>query len=317
MWDQLREHQEKLKENPSDQLPAHDLGPLDPATKRIYFPCNPGGNHWVLCVVDVEAKTITTYNPLRAYNADAIEEAETVEQVMRWYGADPAIMLPERWSLKHVNTGLQQNGSDCGVWMCMIAAAVAHGQNLPYDVSEARHLMATLIVRAARGEPVVTLLPPTISSRDHVAGDKVDDVLESDAKLAAEWQELEYNQSLPHEDVPAEKEDDEDDEYEYVDEVEDDEDDDDDDDDDDEDEDDDDDDDDDDDSKALHGPSVTKVRAFHTFQALANVCQPLQPVDIVVPPVSATVSTNVPSVPPSVSAGLATLATPSPNTRRE
>ena len=112
--------------------------------------------------------------------------------MVRWYGADPAIVLPERCSVKQVNKGHQRYYNDCGVWSCMIATAVTYGQDLPYDVSEARHMMATLIVRAAKGEPVQTVLTPSNSSSAHVTVDKVDDVLKSDEKLAMEWQHEAY-----------------------------------------------------------------------------------------------------------------------------
>lgn len=63
-----------------------------------------------------------------------------------------------------IDLGLQRNGYDCGVWVCIVAAAIAYKQIIPTSVENARQYIASQILAAAKGEEPATELPPEVAN---------------------------------------------------------------------------------------------------------------------------------------------------------
>jgi len=106
-----------------------DLFALD----KVLVPVHVNGNHWIMMVADMRAKTITTYDSLGKDNAWA---AEALHRYLQFKAIDDDKNVPDDWEfiplLKDVPQ--QKNTFDCGVFAARFAFLAANDR--PFDFGQ-------------------------------------------------------------------------------------------------------------------------------------------------------------------------------------
>jgi len=112
--------------------PGGDIFLLD----KLFIPINHPGVHWALVCVFVLAKTICYYDSLGEVGGSAVSAIlKYLEwEHMRKYGKE----LPQGWRLiPDTPCPRQDNGNDCGVYICMFMDYLSLGR--PLDVTRITH----------------------------------------------------------------------------------------------------------------------------------------------------------------------------------
>ena len=133
--------------------------------KQLFIPCNITYNHWTCVVVTLEHKTIDYYDSLRN------DMNSTVSNKIQMYLNDlkQEILLNEdhknhevqQWTLRNNfshngSVPLQNNATDCGVYMCVYVYCIAH--NIPFhfdydDIATLRERITFSIMKCNLYEP--------------------------------------------------------------------------------------------------------------------------------------------------------------------
>lgn len=92
------------------------------------------GMHWCLAAVDFSNKQISYYDSFKGHNPECLQ---ALKQYLVQEAADKKQMVYDMsgWHcITHKNIPAQQNGSDCGVFMCMYARHLARSK--PFSFSQ-------------------------------------------------------------------------------------------------------------------------------------------------------------------------------------
>ncbi|XP_050546174.1 uncharacterized protein LOC126908301 [Daktulosphaira vitifoliae] len=98
--------------------------------KLLFVPMNVGG-HWILTVVNVPERTVTSYDSLKSYNGP-------YPMVLKEYLTDWEMDkkgAASSWTLKIGETTRQTNGYDCGPFTVELAEKMARGDTTPINAS--------------------------------------------------------------------------------------------------------------------------------------------------------------------------------------
>ncbi|KAK5136653.1 hypothetical protein LTR08_002667 [Meristemomyces frigidus] len=114
------------------------------AAEKIFFPIN-GGGHWMLIVISPKTKTIEYLDSLRSpqkYYMNVARDWLEMELGSQY--------VKGQWTELGSVSGLQGNNSDCGVFTCMNALAVAKGRGFDdvpsTKMMEARRMMVAVLL---------------------------------------------------------------------------------------------------------------------------------------------------------------------------
>ncbi|KAF2754492.1 hypothetical protein EJ05DRAFT_479469 [Pseudovirgaria hyperparasitica] len=120
--------------------------------KMVFFPINQGGSHWTLLVINVSERTIEFLDSLGGTGGAVLGMAR------KWLeGELGEEYAAADWADVTLRSGQQHNSSDCGVFTCMNALAIARG-DVPREVvvgsrmgAARQQLAATLLVGSFSG----------------------------------------------------------------------------------------------------------------------------------------------------------------------
>ncbi|XP_050538995.1 sentrin-specific protease 1-like [Daktulosphaira vitifoliae] len=99
--------------------------------KLLFVPMNVLGGHWILTVVNVPERTVTSYDSLKCYDG-------TYPMVLKEYLTDWEMDkkgAASSWTLKIGETTRQTNGYDCGPFTVELAEKMARGDTTPINAS--------------------------------------------------------------------------------------------------------------------------------------------------------------------------------------
>ncbi|XP_050538666.1 uncharacterized protein LOC126904063 [Daktulosphaira vitifoliae] len=99
--------------------------------KLLFVPMNVYGEHWILTVVNVPEKTVTSYDSLKSYDGP-------YPMVLKEYLTDWEMDkkgAASSWILKIGETTRQTNGYDCGPFTVELAEKMARGDTTPINAS--------------------------------------------------------------------------------------------------------------------------------------------------------------------------------------
>jgi len=104
--------------------------------QALFFPCNIGGEHWILIVSYLEEKSIQVFDSLfGSHGARVIAIFNYLKDAYR--ATYPGSELPDQktWRLYATNNHCpgQTNFYDCGVFVCMYADYIANGWPLIFN----------------------------------------------------------------------------------------------------------------------------------------------------------------------------------------
>ena len=121
---------------------AEKLLDIPVGVKTVYCPVNISGRHWILLILNMLTKNIKVYDP------QGNEHADTVGKFQLWLGA-------AAWSAvyplhKH-RIPRQDNGFDCGVFVCMYASYQMHRHEFDFKQRDMEDFRKWIAHRIARG----------------------------------------------------------------------------------------------------------------------------------------------------------------------
>ena len=130
----------------SKKVPGGDIFAL----KNIFFPINKHNMHWMLAVVSVQEKRVAFYDSL---GGDGGVYLKGIKQYLqdehkRQHGVP---MDMSGWRFENAPTPRQGNGSDCGVFVSMIADFLSRGLPLDFDQSHIDHCRDRIALSLLRG----------------------------------------------------------------------------------------------------------------------------------------------------------------------
>ncbi|XP_050540292.1 sentrin-specific protease 1-like [Daktulosphaira vitifoliae] len=99
--------------------------------KFLFVPMNVLGGHWILTVVNVPERTVTSYDSLKCYDGP-------YPMVLKEYLTDWEMDkkgAASLWTLKIGETTRQTNGYDCGPFTVELAEKMARGDTIPINAS--------------------------------------------------------------------------------------------------------------------------------------------------------------------------------------
>ena len=134
----------------SKRVPGKDIFALN----KIFFPVNIGRTHWTLAVIHMADQKITFYDSMSGAYGKAICEALFRYLQDEWKNKKAPEIFPakDEWILEPQppNIPKQQNGHDCGVFICMYADLIS--RNIPLlftqeQITECRQHIALSILQ--------------------------------------------------------------------------------------------------------------------------------------------------------------------------
>ncbi|XP_050538457.1 uncharacterized protein LOC126903925 [Daktulosphaira vitifoliae] len=99
--------------------------------KFLFVPMNVLGGHWILTVINVPERTVTSYDSLKSYDGP-------YPMVLKEYLTDWEMDkkgAASSWTLKIGETTRQTNGYDCGPFTVELAEKMARGDTTPINAS--------------------------------------------------------------------------------------------------------------------------------------------------------------------------------------
>ncbi|XP_050538230.1 sentrin-specific protease 1-like [Daktulosphaira vitifoliae] len=99
--------------------------------KFLFVPMNVLGGHWILTVVNVPERTVTSYDSLKCYDGP-------YSMVLKEYLTDWEMDkkgAASSWTLKIGETTRQTNGYDCGPFTVELAEKMSRGDTTPINAS--------------------------------------------------------------------------------------------------------------------------------------------------------------------------------------
>ncbi|XP_050538271.1 uncharacterized protein LOC126903815 [Daktulosphaira vitifoliae] len=99
--------------------------------KLLFVPMNVLGGHWILTVVNVPERTVTSYDSLKSY--DGPYPMVLKEYLTNWEMDKKG--AASSWTLKIGETTRQTNGYDCGPFTVELAEKMARGDTTPINAS--------------------------------------------------------------------------------------------------------------------------------------------------------------------------------------
>ena len=100
----------------------------------IFIPVNVNRNHWILLVVDNREKKVFSLDSLRS------QRLAQRTNIMKWveheHIAKNVNFDKKKWSSEAVEVPSQDNGYDCGPFVCLFAAFLSHGQELNFTQAD-------------------------------------------------------------------------------------------------------------------------------------------------------------------------------------
>jgi sentrin-specific protease 1 len=115
-------------------VPGKDIFKLH----KIFFPINIGEMHWVCVVVQMKEREILMYDSLGG-DRNRKKYLETIFRYLKDEHMDKkGTPLPEihQWKLRSVRMPVQNNGHDCGVFVCIVALFLSMDLPLQFNQSE-------------------------------------------------------------------------------------------------------------------------------------------------------------------------------------
>lgn len=98
---------------------------------KIFIPINSGNNHWSLIVIDVDNRKLFSFDSL-GYSLKK-ERGEMLGWVKAEHKAKRVKFDAKKWTSQSKTVPLQQNGYDCGVFMCMFAAFLSNDKMITFS----------------------------------------------------------------------------------------------------------------------------------------------------------------------------------------
>lgn len=98
---------------------------------NIFIPINSGNNHWSLIVIDVENRKLFSVDSL-GYSLKK-ERKEMLGWMEAEHRAKKKTFNAKKWTSKSKTVPLQENGYDCGVFMCMFAAFLSNDKSITFS----------------------------------------------------------------------------------------------------------------------------------------------------------------------------------------
>lgn len=127
--------------------------------KKIIVPINHDKNHWALAVMDTENKRVVYYDSL--YGRRSRQYKRVTSNLIRWIGDDTKQKVKDLHEDDRISTDSeewetwfgyndegcpqQENGNDCGVFVCMFALHVIHDSRMWFkqeDITSCRRMIA-------------------------------------------------------------------------------------------------------------------------------------------------------------------------------
>jgi sentrin-specific protease 1 len=126
----------------SDEGSGAKLCNIPISANTVYCPVNISRRHWILLVLNMQAKEIMVYDP------QGNEHPDTVGKYIQWLGASA-------WSAvypKHKRRiPRQSNGYDCGVFVCMYASYLMQKHDFDFNQHDMENFRKWIAHRIARG----------------------------------------------------------------------------------------------------------------------------------------------------------------------
>jgi Ulp1 family protease len=108
--------------------------------RLLLFPIAIANTHWALCAVDIKAKSIGYYDSLVSSGKEkCCPIPRLFENVMHFLQAEArenaVEMHAQEWKYHSANSALhqQENGNDCGVFLCVFAAYLAKEKKFDFS----------------------------------------------------------------------------------------------------------------------------------------------------------------------------------------
>ena len=135
----------------SKNVPGEDIFALD----KIFFPVNVPNVHWACAVIFVQEKRIQYFDSLGGAGKHYLK---ALLQYVKdeWESKNPGEELPDLKDWKLVSTTIdtprQENGWDCGVFICMFADFLSLGYPLSFKqehITQCRERIALSILQGS------------------------------------------------------------------------------------------------------------------------------------------------------------------------
>lgn len=112
--------------------------------RMILFPINDSGNRWTLAAADVAEMTITYYDSLKG---DGTHHMKNILKYDRreYKSKKKKVLNKAEWVLKNVsNVPVEENGVDCGVFMCIFALCIAFQYEPVFDQTDIPYMRSCI-----------------------------------------------------------------------------------------------------------------------------------------------------------------------------
>lgn len=106
--------------------------------EKVFVPINLNRSHWVLSVIDISKKSIFYIDSLSHGPSPA--SFSILENLQRYLYEESNRQLGNDFELICLNSPQQNNGFDCGIYLCMNALFISKNLPLTYDTSEANKM---------------------------------------------------------------------------------------------------------------------------------------------------------------------------------
>jgi hypothetical protein len=125
--------------------------------RRLLFPINVNNAHWLLCVVDLDERTVQLYDSLQG-SGDPMPVAggvirDNVARYLQYREQKEQAAPGEGWTLTYADCPQQENGSDCGVFTCLAAERLLLDRPLVHaqaDMNYCRQYIACTLLAAGK-----------------------------------------------------------------------------------------------------------------------------------------------------------------------
>ena len=120
---------------------------------KIYFPINVRNIHWILGLVDMKAKTIQVYDSL---GRDRREYVDYIWEYLSEEHATKQLKPLKRGNWRFLDqpmeTPLQGNGDDCGVFVCMYSYFLSLELPFTFNQTHMETIRKLIILSLVQGE---------------------------------------------------------------------------------------------------------------------------------------------------------------------
>jgi len=123
--------------------------------EMVFFPVNISNSHWTLVVAYPQRKLVQYYDSMRGGGETYTKSVFAFLQDEHWEKYGSALPDMGEWRIVENNpleNPQQDNGSDCGVFVCLAVSFLAEGLPLEYEPSDIPAVRAMIGRDLLRGE---------------------------------------------------------------------------------------------------------------------------------------------------------------------